>query len=81
MSRSFNLYGKRLLLFSLFIPGVRHITGYSAGITKVPFRSYTFFFSYIGAVIWVGTFVTLGKILGPKYKLIETAAKEYVLVD
>lgn len=78
-SRAFNLYGKRLLLFSAFIPGVRHLTGYSAGITRVPFRSYTFF-SYIGAVIWVGTFVTLGKILGPKYKLIETAAKEYVLI-
>ncbi|TCP19967.1 membrane protein DedA with SNARE-associated domain [Scopulibacillus darangshiensis] len=79
MSEAFNKYGKRLLLFAPFIPGVRHITGYTAGITKVPFKSFAFF-SYLGAVIWVTTFVTLGKLLGPQYELIETAAKKYMIL-
>ncbi|MFD2617313.1 VTT domain-containing protein [Terrilactibacillus laevilacticus] len=79
LSRAFNLYGKRLLLFSCFIPGVRHITGYFAGITRIPYRSYAFF-SYIGAVIWVSTFIGFGRILGPKYKLIESTVKEYLVI-
>lgn len=78
-SETFNRYWKRLLLFACFIPGVRHLTGYSAGLTKVPYRSFAFY-SYIGAVIWVGTFVTLGKVLGPQYKLIETSAWKYLII-
>lgn len=76
LSNAFNSYGKRLLLVACFIPGVRHLTGYTAGITNVSYRSFAFF-SYIGAVIWVGTFITLGKLLGPQYKIIETAATNY----
>ncbi len=79
MSKSFDSYGKRLLLFSCFIPGVRHFTGYSAGITRVKFKSFAFF-SYIGAALWVGTFIILGRALGPQYTIIETTVKKYMLI-
>lgn len=78
MSDAFNSYGKRLLLVSCFIPGIRHLTGYSAGIIQIKYRSFAIF-AYIGALIWVGSFISLGDVLGPKYKIIETSAKKYML--
>lgn len=78
-SETFDRYGKRLLLFSSFIPGVRHVIGYTAGITKVSYRSYAFF-AYIGSTVWVLTFVVLGMLLGPKYGLIATAFKKYFII-
>ncbi|TCP24839.1 membrane protein DedA with SNARE-associated domain [Scopulibacillus darangshiensis] len=78
MSNTFNRYRIPLLLFACFIPGVRHLTGYSAGINRLSFRSFAFF-SYLGAAIWVSTFVTLGKVLGPHYTLIETSAGKVII--
>lgn len=76
MSQMFNSYGKRLLLFTNFIPGVRHVIGYAAGISRIPYRAYAFYIS-IGSTLWVLAFVLLGTFLGPKYRLVTTAAKEY----
>ncbi|MGE8206942.1 VTT domain-containing protein [Heyndrickxia sp. NPDC080065] len=70
-------YGKRLLLFSFFIPGVRHITSLFSGITRISFKTYAFF-AYIGVFIWVGTFITLGKIFGPKWAQFHQQSKLYV---
>lgn len=78
-SQVFDRYGKSLLLFSSFIPGVRHVIGYMSGITKVSFRSYAIF-SYLGYLIWVLTFIILGKLLGPRYELIATAFKKYFII-
>ncbi|MDD9150748.1 MULTISPECIES: VTT domain-containing protein [unclassified Sporolactobacillus] len=78
-SRTFDRYGKFLLLFSSFIPGVRHVIGYMSGITKVSFRAYALF-SYSGYFIWVFTFIVFGKLLGPKYALLVTAFKKYFII-
>ncbi|MBS4174076.1 VTT domain-containing protein [Bacillus sp. FJAT-49736] len=72
-------YGKRLLLFSYFIPGVRHITSIFSGITRISFKQYAIF-AYIGVFLWVGTFVTLGKIFGPKWEQFHQQAKIYVII-
>jgi membrane protein DedA with SNARE-associated domain len=65
----FERYGNKLLLVSYFIPGLRHFTGYISGTLNI--RSRTFFlYTNIGAVLWVFTFVMLGKVLGPKWEQI-----------
>ena len=38
-SHWFTKHGNKLLVFAYFIPGVRHITGYFSGITRLPFRT------------------------------------------
>jgi membrane protein DedA with SNARE-associated domain len=49
--RWFEKIGKWSLLVGYFIPGIRHLTGYIAGSTKLQFRSFAFF-AYAGAFIW-----------------------------
>ncbi|GIN85295.1 hypothetical protein J6TS2_16810 [Heyndrickxia sporothermodurans] len=71
-------YGKGLLLFSYFIPGVRHLTSLFSGITRISFKSYALF-AYIGVFLWVGTFISLGKIFGPKWELFHEQSKIYII--
>lgn len=79
VSGTFNRHGTKFLVVSYFIPGVRHLTGYFSGITRIRYRSFAFF-SGIGAIIWTGTFITLGELMGPKWQLIETSAKKYMVL-
>ncbi|WP_052476491.1 DedA family protein [Cohnella kolymensis] len=74
----FQRYGNKLLIIAYFIPGVRHITGYFSGITRLPFRKYAAF-AYPGAIIWVTVFITLGKLLGPKWELYHHTINRYML--
>lgn len=75
----FNKHGKKLLIIAYFIPGVRHITGYFSGITRIPFRIYALF-AYSGAFLWVTVFITLGKILGPQWEQFYSSVKKYVII-
>lgn len=79
MAKWHRKYGKRLLLFSYFIPGVRHVTSLFSGITRISFKSYAIF-AYIGVFLWVGTFISLGKIFGPKWEQFHQQAKIYVII-
>ena len=78
-SKWFKKYGNKLLLIAYFIPGVRHITGYFSGITQIPFRTYILY-AYSGAFIWTGTFISLGKLLGPQWEQFHTSIKKYFFV-
>lgn len=75
----FNKYGNGLIIVAYFIPGIRHITGYFSGITKLDFRKFMPF-AYLGAFIWVSTFISLGKLLGPQWQMLETYAKKYMII-
>jgi membrane protein DedA with SNARE-associated domain len=66
ISRWFERYGYGLLIIVCFIPGIRHITGYFSGITKMPYKKFAIN-SYLGAVIWSTTFISLGKVFGYNY--------------
>ncbi|MBW7456039.1 DedA family protein [Paenibacillus sepulcri] len=59
----FDKYGNKLLLVSYFIPGLRHFTGYVSGVLRIPLRTF-FLFNHFGALIWVITYVMIGKIFG-----------------
>lgn len=59
----FAKYGKWTLFVGYFIPGVRHLTGFSAGTSKLEYKDFALF-AYTGAVIWVSTFLSIGYFFG-----------------
>lgn len=67
-----------LLLFSRYVPGVRHIVPYLCGITGLGFRKFNFY-SVIGSIIWCSSFVLTGYILGDKWKQFGVLLEEYAL--
>ncbi|WP_028403034.1 VTT domain-containing protein [Ectobacillus panaciterrae] len=71
--------GSKLLLFAYFIPGIRHFTGYVSGISKMPYRTF-FIPAYIGASLWGICFITLGKILGPRWEDFHKSAGRYLII-
>ncbi|WP_042201509.1 DedA family protein [Paenibacillus camerounensis] len=62
----FERYGSFLISIGYFIPGVRHFTGYFAGIIALPFRKFALY-AYGGALIWVIIFLGIGKVFGPQW--------------
>ncbi|SHE64229.1 membrane protein DedA, SNARE-associated domain [Seinonella peptonophila] len=65
----FRKYGSGLLFIGYFIPGVRHVTAYLAGISKMSVTRFALF-AYSGAIIWCATFIGLGHLLGANWELI-----------
>lgn len=78
-SKWFERYGNGLLVIAYFIPGIRHITGYFSGVTKIPFKRFALN-AYIGAFMWTGTFITLGKILGSNWEKFHSSIKKYLII-
>lgn len=78
-SKWFERYGNKLLVVTYFIPGVRHVTGYFSGITKIPFRKFAIR-AYVGAFIWTGTFISLGKILGSNWEKFHASITKYLII-
>lgn len=62
----FERYGSVLIFIGYFIPGVRHFTGYFAGIIALPFRKFALY-AYSGAIFWVVLFISIGKVFGPQW--------------
>ncbi|WP_167195199.1 VTT domain-containing protein [Paenibacillus sp. BK720] len=75
----FEKYGDKLLFIAYFIPGIRHITGYFCGVTRMPFRRYAIY-AYSGAVFWVSLFISLGKVLGPKWETYHSTVNRYLII-
>ncbi|WP_017727898.1 DedA family protein [Halalkalibacterium ligniniphilum] len=68
--RLFNKVGPFLLFIGYFIPGVRHITAYLAGINALPYKKFAIY-AYSGAIFWGFTFITLGKKLGDHWMKVQ----------
>ncbi|BCN31083.1 VTT domain-containing protein [Anaeromicropila herbilytica] len=79
VSKWFSRYGNGLLVVSYFIPGIRHVAGYFAGITKISFKKFAIN-SYIGAFIWTTMFISLGKVLGPSWEQFHSSLKIYFII-
>ncbi|OPX84056.1 DedA family protein [Pelotomaculum sp. PtaB.Bin117] len=56
-------YGAPAIVLAYFVPGLRHITPYLSGITRLPYWK-VMFFSAAGALLWVTVFINLGLFLG-----------------
>lgn len=79
LSGWYRKYGKVLLVISFFIPGVRHVASIITGVIKLPYRSFAIF-AYIGIFLWVGTFITLGDLLGPTWDRYQGEIKKWLVL-
>ena len=61
--------GKWGLLFGFYLPGVRHLIGFGAGIAKLPVSVFALF-AFTGAFSWSVTFVSAGYFLGRQWTLV-----------
>jgi membrane protein DedA with SNARE-associated domain len=62
----FERRGRWTLLIGYFIPGVRHLTGYVAGVSELSVANFALF-AYSGAFCWAAVFITLGYFLGEQW--------------
>jgi membrane protein DedA with SNARE-associated domain len=67
----FEKFGKAALFLGYFIPGVRHLTAYFAGMYSLSFKQFAMY-AYTGAVFWCSLFIFIG------YQL---AGRWYYLMD
>jgi membrane protein DedA with SNARE-associated domain len=65
------------LTFGYFIPGVRHLTAYAAGMSELEPPQFALF-AYSGACLWVATFVGLGYFLGDRWKAVQQNVDPYL---
>ncbi|MDB5052909.1 MAG: alkaline phosphatase [Bacilli bacterium] len=75
----FKRFGKFAVTIGYFIPGVRHLTAYFAGISKWPSRTF-FLYAAPGAVIWALTFNTLGIVVGEHWREVTETIHRYLLL-
>lgn len=75
----FERIGSKLLVFAYFIPGVRHFTGYISGISRMPFKKFMIP-AYAGSFLWGYCFITLGKVLGPRWEEFHKEASKYLVI-
>jgi membrane protein DedA with SNARE-associated domain len=68
--RWFERIGHWALTFGYFIPGVRHLTAYAAGMSGLAPHTFAIF-AYLGAILWVGTFLSLGYFLGERWQAVQ----------
>ncbi|MEH7368884.1 DedA family protein [Priestia megaterium] len=64
-SGSYHKYGIWTILFGLYIPGLRQISPYMAGISRYPFLLYLLL-SVVGSLVWVLSFLILGYYVGDR---------------
>ena len=79
VTRWFRRFGLWLLSVGYFIPGVRHYTALTAGMSQVPLRRFALF-AYPGAAVWVATFLTLGYIFGDRWEHTSEQVHRYSLI-
>ena len=74
----FERIGHWALTFGYFIPGVRHLTAYAAGMAEV--RPHQFaVFAYTGSVLWVSAFISLGYFLGERWESVQRNVEHYLV--
>ena len=67
------------LTFGYFVPGVRHVTAYAAGMSELEPRQFGLY-AYSGAILWVSAFLSLGYILGERWEAVEANIHRYALI-
>ncbi|TAJ10822.1 MAG: DedA family protein [Nitrospirae bacterium] len=63
----YRLRGKYGLLFGYFVPGLRHLTAFVAGSSRLPFPVFAAF-AYGGGLLWSLSFIWLGYLLGDEWQ-------------
>ncbi len=71
--------GKWVLVIGYYIPGIRHLTAYIAGATKLKFSTFSLY-AYAGGCIWSLTFIFLGYFLGEQWQFVLDRVQENILL-
>ena len=77
--RWFARVGNWVLTFGYFILGLRHVTALAAGMSELEFPVFARF-AWTGAVLWVGTFLTIGYLVGENWRAAIVFVHRYTLV-
>jgi membrane protein DedA with SNARE-associated domain len=63
----FRRFGRWLLAFGYFVPGVRHVTAIAAGSAPLAFEAFATS-AYPGAALWSATFLAVGYFAGDRWE-------------
>lgn len=74
----FAKYGSYLLFAGYFLPGMRHIAAYLAGMAFMDFRRFAVF-AYTGALLWSLAFLLLGHALEDEWFKVVAYGRQYGL--
>lgn len=66
--QSFKQRRKRTVLFGFYMPGIRQISPYFAGLTAMPFYQFSAL-AIIGTIFWVIPFLVAGYVLGRSFNV------------
>lgn len=77
--RWFLLRGKWSLPIGYFIPGVRHLTAYVAGTSRLEIATFAAY-AYTGALVWSSGFILLGYFLGDQWDNVLIKLQDNIVV-
>jgi len=75
----FERAGHWSLTLGYFVPGVRHLTAYAAGVSYLELHIFALF-AYSGAFLWATTFLTLGYFLGDRWQSVSAQIHHHLLM-
>ena len=74
----FERVGRWGLTIGYFVPGVRHVTAYAAGMSELEPPHFALY-AYSGGFLWVSTFISLGYFLGERWQAVQKNVDQYLL--
>ncbi|CEG13723.1 Uncharacterized membrane protein YngC (fragment) [groundwater metagenome] len=77
----FQKHGEKTVFIARFIPVVRHLISFPAGIARMDIKKFSLY-TFVGSFIWCGILVYLGYILNQNWSMIEqyTSILDYVFI-
>jgi membrane protein DedA with SNARE-associated domain len=75
--RWFHKFGPWTIVFGYYVPGVRHLTCYMAGISHIALWRYILY-AGSGALVWCFTFITLGYVIGFQWERVMHQIEGYM---
>jgi len=75
----FERAGHWSLTFGYFVPGVRHLTAYAAGVSYLEPHIFGTF-AYAGALVWSAAFVSLGYFLGDRWQAVSVDIHHHLVI-
>jgi membrane protein DedA with SNARE-associated domain len=74
----FARHGGKIVTVARFVEGLRQANGIIAGLAEMPWRRFLAF-NFLGAALWVGTWVSIGALAGQHLDTLYTAIVRYEL--
>jgi membrane protein DedA with SNARE-associated domain len=71
--------GKYGLVIGYFIPGIRHLAAYVAGSSRLSLPAFAAF-AYLGGLLWSGSFISIGYVLGDEWQQMSVSLHRYLLI-